>query len=99
MCKAIKQGSRSAGYFFVLWNDCDEALKAEYIVKSELPDKRLNCKNKAIIQMSADGTREIKSFASCKDVVAEFRTSYRSINQSIANETLFQNCRWKFAEA
>lgn len=93
VCKSIKMGTQSGGHYFMMWYDCPEDLKMEFLTRSELPDKVVPG-GKRVAQLHPVSEEVIKVYASLMDVIKEHKFSYATLRNAIKNEFIAKGYRW-----
>ena len=91
---AIKRGSLSRGHYFVMWDDCDQKLKDDYLQNNVLPDKRSTVKSKKINQLHPITKEVIKTFVSIDDVIKEFKVSRGTLKNAYTYDIICKGYRW-----
>lgn len=95
IANAIKRNSISSGHYFMIWDDCSQELKDEYLLENDLPKKRNHINGKKIEQLHPITNQVIKEYVSFEDVIKEFRISRQSLKSAFNYDIICKGYKWK----
>lgn len=84
-------------YYFTYFDDCDEALRNEFLSRSELPNLIVP-KGTKIQQIDLKSNKIIKTFNSISDVLKEVCISRASLKRACTNNEAYKGFAWKMVE-
>ena len=94
--KAVNKGTQSGGHYFMMWYDCPEILRTEYLIGNILPEPRTPSNGRPIEQLHPITDEVIKRFSSVSHVQKEMRIARISLNSAIENGTVIKGAKWRF---
>jgi prophage antirepressor-like protein len=93
---AMKKQTISSGHYFMLWMNCDEELKIEYLKNNNLPKKRINKTTIQVEQLHPITSVFIKKFTRLEDVVKEYRISRKTLRNACMYDLVLKGYKWRF---
>lgn len=93
---AMKKQTISGGHYFMLWMNCDEELKIEYLKNNNLPEKRINKTTIQVEQLHPITSVFIKKFTRLEDVVKEYRISRKTLRNACSYDLVLKGYKWRF---
>jgi hypothetical protein len=93
---AIKRKSISSGHYFMMWNDCIEELKNNYLKYNKLPEKRINSFTIQVNQIHPTNKNIIKTYSRIEDIIKEFKVSRKTLKNACEYDLLLGGYKWKF---
>jgi len=93
--KVIKQGTQSGGHYFIMWKDCSDELKNDYLANNSLPEKRAAKGSINIEQLHPTTKKFIKLFTSIENVIKEFKVSRKTIKNACNFDVVCKGYRWR----
>ena len=93
---AIKRQSKSGGHYFMMWDDCNEELKNNYLESNQLPYKRAGINNLQIEQLHPLTNNIIKIYSSCEDVIKEFKIARKTLKSACEFDIICKGYKWKY---
>ncbi len=95
ICKAIKKGTPSSGHYFMLWYDCADDLKTEYLKTNVLPD--LIVANGTKVEKLHPITEEVLHiYPSVAHVIKDYKFSRDSLSKVIKNKQIAKGYKWRW---
>ena len=91
---AITRQSQSTGHYWMMWNDCDQALKDAFLVKNELPDKIVRVNGVPIKQLHPITREIIKTFSCTEEVIREFHFGRKTLKEAIEYKNIAKGFMW-----
>lgn len=91
---AIKRGSRCSGHYFMAWDDCEEALRQDYLGRATLPEKRVNVNGQVILQVNPATDEVVRRFSSMQDVIKHVSASRATLKKALEEGAVFRGYRW-----
>lgn len=95
---AIRRGSISGGHYFMMWYDCTQELKDEYLKTNTLPQKRVAVNGVEIEQLHPITNEVLKYYASCEDVVKEYKISRQTLKSAIDYNYIVKGYKWQYKQ-
>ena len=92
---AIKRGSKSSGHYFVMWHDCPEALKAEYLSRDTLPEKRSH--GKGVDQLHPITGALVKHYSSIEEAIIAMRMARKCLMSAVEFQAVAKGYKWRFS--
>lgn len=93
---AMKKQTISGGHYFMLWMNCDEELKIDYLKNNNLPEKRINKTTIQVEQLHPITSVFIKKFTRLEDVVKEYRISRKTLRNACSYDLVLKGYKWRF---
>jgi hypothetical protein len=93
---AIKRGSVSGGHYFMMWHDCNQELKDEYLKTNTLPQKRVAVNGVQVEQLHPITNEVLKYYPSCEDVVKEYKISRQTLKSAIEYSYIVKGYKWRY---
>ncbi len=92
---AMNSSSRNAGgYFWRMYADCDETLKATY--KGCVPNaKKSVTSSKVVDRIDPHSMTVVETYGAIQDVVSAFRTSHKKLNEVSNSGDIYKGYVWK----
>lgn len=91
---AVARGHRSAGYYWKMYEDCNDDLKATYT--KELPAKLESPHySKSVHQIDIETGEIIATHKSMVDICNKFRASHKQLHKSSEHNTPYKGFYWK----
>jgi phage anti-repressor protein len=92
---AISRSSMSAGYYWKMYDDCNDSLKSSFI--GPLPEPKISTtSSKKIEKIDPETKKVLAIYSSIQDVCTEFRTSHKTINKKCETGDIYNGFIWKF---
>lgn len=95
---AINKGTSSSGHYFMLFDNCHEALKNEYLSRAKLPNQYIP-KGTKIVQINPMTKEDICTYDSIADVLKHFHMSRASLKRACANNEVHKGFMWKYMDS
>jgi hypothetical protein len=92
---AIREKRKSGGHYFVMYDDCSEAMKEAYLQNNELPAPAKRVNSRSIDQLHPTTNQVIKTFSSVADVLKAMHMSRLSINNALEEGSVVKGYRWR----
>lgn len=93
---AIKRNSISSGHYFIMWNDCSDELKRNYLKYNKLPEKRINNNTIQLNQIHPINKNILKTYTCIEDIVKEFKISRKTLKNACEYDLLIGGFNWKY---
>ena len=96
---AIRRKGQSSGHFWIMWDDCAQALRDNYLERATLPAKNARVNSIPVDMMHPYIDNEfLKHFASIEDIIREFGCGRDLLNDAIKFGCLFRGYKWVLAK-
>lgn len=95
VAKQTKQKSR--GFFWVMWDDLDDELRATYTDPIPEPSKH-KTSSKRILQKDPDTLEVIQEYACFQDVVTKFRICHKKLNKLCDSGEIYKGFVWALVQ-
>lgn len=92
---AIKRNSVSGGHYFMMWHDCSQELKDEYLKYNSLPQKRAPINGVQIEQLHPITNEVLKLYSTCEDVLREFKMSRLTLKTAMQYNYIVKGYKWQ----
>ena len=92
---AIKRGSVSSGHYFVMWEDCSNELKTQYLSTNQLPHKRVT--GVQIAQLHPITKVQLETYSCIEDVIKKYKISRATLKSACEYKYLAKGYYWEFA--
>jgi hypothetical protein len=97
--KAINRDTKSGNKFWKRWEDCDEALRNEYLEHHKLPEiEQVGSGYIKINQYHPISRTFIKTFNSMADITTNYQMSRTTLFKAIATQKPTKGFVWNYAE-
>lgn len=93
---AIKRGSLSRGNYFVMWFDCSDELKEDYLNREVLPQPRVTVTSKQVQKFHPVTKELIQTYSSVNDVIKEYQINRNTLAKAIELDIIKKGFYWKF---
>lgn len=92
---SIKRNSKSSGHYFLMFDDCDETLKEEWLKNNKLPQKRFSVNKNIIEQLHPITNKCLKIYSSMEDIIKEFKIARKTIKSACEFDLICKGYKWK----
>lgn len=93
---AIKRGIVSSGHYFMMWQDCSEDLKNNYLANNQLPEKRV-C-GLSVHKLHPITKTCIETYPCIEAVIKKYRISRATLKSACEYNYLTKGFYWEFAK-
>ena len=92
---AIKRGSISSGHYFMMWQDCSEELKNNYLANNQLPKKRVI--GLSVVKLHPITKTCIETYPCIEAVIKKYKISRATLKSACEYKYLAKGFYWEFA--
>ena len=93
--RAIKEESVSSGHYWNYFDKCSDAMKAEYLSHSKLPEKFVHHSGKHVQQIDPKTNHVLKTYTSNREICKLFQMSVTKLKEVVTNNEIHQGFKWK----
>lgn len=90
---ALNKDRNCAGYYWRMYNDCSDELKATY--QRELPQHNHMSSSKRVEQVCPDTNEVIKTFSCIQDVCHDHRICHKTLNKLSKTGDIYKGFKWR----
>lgn len=95
---AIHRETQCSGHYWRMWSDCGEALRAEYMSRSDLPDKRVKSNAQEIEKLHPVTGQVLKRYASVADVLKDHAFARASLRSACDLGYIAKGYKWRMVQ-
>jgi prophage antirepressor-like protein len=99
ICAAIKLQRKCQGHYFMMWNDCSQDLRDEFLSRDALPEKRVLPKSRPIEKLHPITENVLQKYASVVDVLHDLRIARKSLLDAAEFGFIAKGYKWRYATA
>lgn len=94
---AITKSSVCAGFYWRMFDECDDALKGSF--EGDIPQARTSTTcSKKLQRIDPDTDKVLESYTCIQDVCSIYKTSHKTINKVCKGGDIFKGYKWKLVD-
>ena len=94
---AIRKGTQCSGHYFMLFDNCSEEMRNEYLSHASLPEE-FAIKGTTVLQIDPETMDTVKTHASIAAALKAIHTSRVSLKKAEKDHTVLKGYLWRFIE-
>lgn len=83
----------------MMWVDCDEQLKNDYLARAKLPEPRAQATSHRIEKLHPITNTVIKTYSSMADVLREYKFSRQKLFDDMKYGHIAKGFKWRLVDA
>lgn len=93
--KAIRQQTKSGGHYFMMWTNCTDELKTEYLSRETLPEKPVRANSIQVNKIDPINNTIIQTYKCQEDIIKEYKIGRKSLKDAIEHNYILKGFKWQ----